>query len=130
MPAKPWKLVAHASADKEYLALLSYLPLRSYGSVLPFIYYTMQIIKQIDSAPGSVGYSLLARPMEKKFWTLSAWETEDALQAFVQQPPHMRIMVALSPHMKKTDFLRWAVRGSKLPLNWDDALARFRVAGH
>ena len=71
-----------------------------------------------------VGYSLLARPLSKRFWTLSAWKNEDALRAFVQHPPHVRIMSALSLHMDKTKFVRWTVKGSDLPLRWDEALRR------
>jgi hypothetical protein len=43
----------------------------------------------------------------------------------VQHPPHVRIMTALTPHMDETKFVRWTVKGSQLPLLWDDALSRF-----
>jgi hypothetical protein len=33
-------------------------------------------------------------------------------------------MAALAPHMNKTKFVRWAVKGSDLPLVWDDVLRR------
>lgn len=55
---------------------------------------------------------------------LSAWEDEAALRAFVGHPPHVRLMVALAPHMGKTKFVHWTVKGSELPLLWDDALSR------
>jgi hypothetical protein len=34
-----------------------------------------------------------------------------ALHAFVQDPPHVRLMAALAPHMNKTKFVRWTVKG-------------------
>jgi hypothetical protein len=34
-------------------------------------------------------------------------------------------MAALAPHMGETKFVRWRVKGSQLPLRWDDALSRF-----
>jgi quinol monooxygenase YgiN len=71
-----------------------------------------------------IGYSLRARPAAKQFWTLSAWEDEAALQAFVAAPPHLDIMKALAPYMGETRFRRWNVKGSELPLRWDDALRR------
>ena len=43
----------------------------------------------------TAGSSLLARPLSKRFWTLSVWKNEDALRAFVQHQPHLRIMTAL-----------------------------------
>ena len=81
------------------------------------------------SAKGVLGYSVLARPLSQRFWTLSVWKDEAALHAFVQYPPHVRIMTALAPHMGETKFARWTVKGSELPLRWDDALSRFYSAG-
>ena len=82
------------------------------------------MVKQLASAEGVLGYSVLAHPLSKRFWTLSAWKDEAALRAFVQHPPHVRIMTALTPHMDETKFVRWTVKGSELPLRWDDALRR------
>ncbi len=89
-----------------------------------FFFYTVQVKKQVASAQGVLGYSLFARPLRKRFWTLSAWENAEALQAFVQNPPHVCIMNALTPRMDKTRFVQWTVKGSQLPLRWDDALRR------
>jgi hypothetical protein len=33
-------------------------------------------------------------------------------------------MTALASHMGETKFVRWTVKGSELPLSWDDALSR------
>ncbi len=38
---------------------------------------------------------------------------------------HVRLMAAFAPHMDETKFVRWTVKGSQLPLRWDDALLRF-----
>jgi len=124
MPASPWRTSGPPALHGDYVALLSYLPLKSYWRVLPFVVYTAQVVKQLARADGLLGYSLLARPLSKRFWTLSVWKNEEALRAFVQHPPHVRIMTALAPHMDKTEFVRWTVKGSQLPLHWDDALAR------
>jgi hypothetical protein len=53
------------------------------------------------------------------------WKDDTALRAFVQHPPHVRIMTALTPHMGETQFVRWTVKGSELPLRWVYALCRF-----
>lgn len=108
----------------DFVALLSYLPLKSYWRIPWFFLYTAQVMKQLASAEGLLGYSVLARPLAKRFWTLSAWESEATLRAFVQHPPHVRIMTKLTPYMGETKFVRWTVRGSELPLRWDDALRR------
>jgi Antibiotic biosynthesis monooxygenase len=124
MPGTPWRKSRPPDSQKDYVALLSYLPLKSFGWLLPFIIYTLDVIRQLASTDGLAGYALLARPFSKRFWTLSAWESEEALQAFVRHPPHARIMARLARHMGPTSFTRWNVKGSELPLKWDDALRR------
>jgi quinol monooxygenase YgiN len=95
-----------------------------------FFYYTVQVAKQLASTQGLLGYSVLARPLSKRSWTLSAWKDEAALGDFVQKPPHVRIMTALALDMEQTKFWRWTVKGSQLPLRWDDALRRFAGNSH
>jgi quinol monooxygenase YgiN len=124
MPASPWRTLSSPVLDREYVALLSYLPLKSRWRLPAFIVYTAQVMNQLASTKGLIGYTLLAHPLSKKAWTLSAWESNDALETFVNDPPHVRIMAALAPHLDKTSFVRWAVKGSQLPLTWPDALGR------
>jgi hypothetical protein len=125
VPASPWRTLGSPDPDGDFVALLSYLPLKSFWRVPQFLVYTMQVTRQLAAAQGLLGYSALARPLSKRFWTLSAWESEAALRAFVQHPPHVRLIIVLTPHMAETKFLRWMVKGSQLPLRWDDALRRF-----
>ena len=124
MPASPWRTFGSPDPNGDFVALLSYLPLKSYSRIFSLFVYAPQVMKQLSSANGLLGYSLLARPLSKRFWTLSAWANEEALRAFVQHRPHVRIMAALAPHMGETKFVRWTVKGSQLPLKWDEALPR------
>lgn len=87
MPASPWRTFGASDPNGEYLALLSYLPLKSYWRIPHFFLYTAQVTKQLTSAEGMLGYSVLARPLSKRFWTLSAWKDDAALRTFVQYPP-------------------------------------------
>ena len=125
MPASPWRSFGCPDPNGDFVALLSYLPLKSFWRVPSFFIYSAKVAKQLASAQGLLGYSFLARPVSKRFWTLSVWKDETALQAFVKDPPHLYIMTALAPHMSETKFVRWTVKGSQLPLLWDDALRRF-----
>ena len=128
MPASPWRTFGSTDLNGDFVALLSYLPLKSYWRVPPFFLYTVQVMKQLASAQGLLGYSVLAHPFAKQFWTLSAWKGDSALRAFVEHLPHVRLMTALAPHMDTTKFIRWTVKGSQLPLHWDDALRRFSTS--
>jgi hypothetical protein len=130
MPATPWRTCSSSHPNGDLLALLSYFSLKSYWRVPSFFYYTAQVAKQLASAQGLLGYSVLARPLSKRFWTLSAWKDEAALRDFVRRSPHVRIMTAIAPHRDQTKFLRWTVKGSQLPLGWVDALRRFADDSH
>ena len=125
MPALPWQSVRPADPDREYLVLLTHLPLRAFWMIPRFLAYAQQIQRQLKSSRGLIGYSLLARPLQKKFWTLSAWEDEGALMGFVQHPPHVQTMSALAPQMGRPRFDRWHAKGGDIPPTWPDALQRF-----
>src|SRR5438045_1119470 len=45
--------------------------------------------------PGSFGASLWAKPIRRKYYTLSAWESEEALRAFAHGGPHRSGVKAL-----------------------------------
>jgi quinol monooxygenase YgiN len=123
MAETPWQSYCSAATELDCVALLSYLPLNSAWSLPRLVLYSTRIQRQLRTSSGLLGYSLRARLAAKQFWTLSAWEDEAALQAFVAAPPHVAVMKAMAPYMGATRFVRWYVKGSKLPLRWDDALS-------
>jgi hypothetical protein len=127
MPASPWKFLCPPEPGREYLVLLSYLPLRRFWDFPAFVGHDRRVTRQLGGARGLVGYSKLGRPWVKRFWTLSAWEDESALAAFVHAGSHSRAMAAMPPRMGPTRFIRWSLPGSALPPGWDDALRRWRA---
>lgn len=127
MPPLPWKSIAEPIPDREYLFLISYLPLRRRRVLFKFMNYTSRIRAQLKETDGVVGYSLLAHVRRGDFWTLSVWESEQALGDFVRASPHAGVMSVLIPHMGKTKFLTWTARGDSVPPSWDDALQRLRT---
>jgi hypothetical protein len=61
----------------------------------------------------------------RQFYTLSAWEDEASLRAFVRALAHGESMKAFRRDLRSPSvFVRWAVHGAELPLTWPDALAR------
>jgi len=122
----PWKSFAALRDDKEYVALLSFLPLKRYRTIPRFVRLTLETQKQLSKAKGLIGYSLLAELLSKRFWTLSVWEDQQSLMDFVREIPHSEIMQALAPHMDKTQFAQWKVSASDIPLKWSDARKRMR----
>ena len=88
--------------------------------------YTFQIRCQLAHSEGLMGYSMDANLPSRKFWTLSVWEDEASLRRFVQQRPHSRVMTDLILDMGQTEFLRFEVDGSSVPLNWEEARQRMQ----
>jgi hypothetical protein len=126
----PWIALAPVDANRQYLALLSYLPLKTYRAIPSFFRFTLQIIKQMRRTPGAVGFSLRGKWLSRNFWTLSAWNDGQVLRDFVMKLPHVNAMKALSPHMGATNFVRWNVTGTALPLQWEDAMRRSQQGAH
>ena len=124
MASTHWRFCRPVDPQCQYLVLLSFLPLRRRWRIPWLLPKTFRITRQLRRSAGLVGYSLHAKLATGHFWTLSVWEDETALQAFVHAEPHRGTMRVLLPHMGPTRFVRWTVFGTGLPILWDDALKR------
>jgi quinol monooxygenase YgiN len=119
-----WKSIISADSEREYFALLSFLPLKRYRAIPAFLRYTLQIERQLKESRGLLGYSLQAQLMSRRFWTLSVWEDEQAMMEFVYKLPHSEVIQKLAPEMAQTKFTRWQIHGDDLPPNWNEAKRR------
>ena len=126
MPALPWKSFALPENDREYSALLTYLPLKRWRAIPKFMKYTSQIQRQLADSEGLIGYALDAKVLSRDFWTLFVWEDEASLRRFVQQNPHEKVMMDLLPHMGQTAFFPFKVDASSIPPDWEDTKRRMR----
>jgi hypothetical protein len=122
MPATPWRQRSTPDPRQQYLVMASRLPLNSHRALPLFARYTLAVVRQLERSDGLVGYTLLAQPLRKTFWTLSAWEHRAALHGFARAMPHQQIMRSLRPHMDPTRFTSWEVTGSALPIPWPEAV--------
>jgi hypothetical protein len=120
----PWLALRPVEKDREYLALLSFLPVNRYSRIPLFMRSTFQIQRQLKGTAGVIGYSLRAEIFSRRFWTLSVWEDSAPLMDFVARVPHSESMKAMAPFMGKAKFTQWKILGSAVPLRWDEAVAR------
>ena len=111
----PWIKFATPDTNREYFALLSYMPLNKYRAIPAFLKFSLQIQKQLRTTPGVMGYSLRAKLFSRNFWTLSAWTEEKPLMDFVAKIPHGQAMKAMMPHMGSTKFTQWKVMDRLCP---------------
>jgi hypothetical protein len=121
----PWFAIARIEKDREYLALLSGLPLKSYRGFPRLVHFVVGTVRQMHGSPGAIGVTLRATFFARTFWTLSAWRDEHSLQEFVMKLPHLEAMRTMQPYMNPAHFLRWKVMGGELPLRWANARRRF-----
>jgi hypothetical protein len=124
MATLPWSEFAVAEPERSYTAMVSYLPVESFRTVPRFLWYVLQILNQLRHATGLIGYTLQARIFSKRFFTLSVWESEEALRRFVEQEPHRGIVRDLAGAMGKTEFRFFSVKGTELPLTFEKELHR------
>lgn len=124
MPSTKWFSLSAIHPDQEYLVLLTYLPLKHWSKLPAFLRSVLAIQRQLKTANGIIGYSLLAHPFSRDYWTLSVWEDAKALAEFVRTKPHVEVMSALRGHLGTTKFIKWRERGSNLPPGWTGAMER------
>ena len=110
--------------DRRYVVLASWIPPNSRSSTRRLFDGASAVRKQLASTEGVVGFSLLARPLQKEYATLSIWVDEDALAAFTRANPHRELMAGLLAEMGETKFVRWTITGSDGRPSWSDALRR------
>lgn len=124
MPTLPWTTVSTPAPDAEAFVMASRLEVRSLKDVPRFFLKSLAAWKQVSGAPGAYGASLIAEPFKRTFWTLSAWESKEALYTYAKTEPHRSIMNGLRSTMKDSVFTFWQVPANGLPIDWSDARRR------
>ena len=122
MPTLPWTVPNPAAPNTHAFVMASRFTVRS--GVLRFFLKSFAAWRQVRTAPGALGASLIAQPLKRTFFTLSAWQDRDALYAYAATEPHRSIMKDLRPTMKESTFTFWEVPVEQLPITWDDAKRR------
>ncbi|MFC9326375.1 DUF3291 domain-containing protein [Kitasatospora sp. NPDC057015] len=124
MPTLPW-ITPHAPRPgTQVLVMASRLEVRRLRDVPRFFLKAMAAWRQLRTAPGAVGASLVAEPLRRTFWTLSAWESRDSLNAYVRAEPHHSIMTSLRSVMAGSAFTFWEGPAEELPISWEEARRR------
>jgi heme-degrading monooxygenase HmoA len=129
VPAMPWRRLRDAEPDAEIVLWVTYIPVRRRLRTPQFLSAVRRIRKQLDGTEGLFGYSLRAKPFRSDYWTLSAWESDEAARTFSGTEPHQGVaqqIMRFAPSGFTTH--RWTGLGRDLPPSWDDALARLAAA--
>ena len=125
MPTIPWTSPkSPPTVDGPVTIMASRLELRRLRDVPSFLVAAMRVRHQMLASPGAMGVSLVAKPLRRTFWTLSAWQDQAALRATVGVEPHVGVMKHFRPRMARSSFVTWSAETSALPVPWEEALRR------
>ncbi|WP_405825519.1 DUF3291 domain-containing protein [Streptomyces sp. NBC_01390] len=124
MPTLPWTTVNEPAPDATAFVMASRLEVRSLKDVPRFFLRSLAAWKQVRSAPGAYGATLIAEPLKRTFWTLSAWEDRQALYTYARTEPHKSVMTGLRSTVSRSVFTFWETPAAGLPLDWSDARDR------
>ena len=87
-----------------------------------------RVVKALPQQPGLITYSLRREIFGTQEWTMTAWSSAEAREAFGSSLAHREAMKLTSILVKDLDVQRFTIRRDQLPLPWTDALARLSVA--
>lgn len=119
----PWQSYSRAAPERDYVALLSYLPLNSAWHLPRLVLYSTRIRRQLRKSSGLIGYSLRAGRCQAVLDSVCVGGRGGATGARCRA-------AACGYHggtgpIYERDALRPMEReGSELPPRWDDALRR------
>jgi hypothetical protein len=109
------------------LAAVTRLRLRSWRFLIPFALEASRSQKQAINSPGCLGV-VTRKTRGWAFWTLSLWEDEARLRAFLVGNPHRGAMPKLFPWCDEAATLHWPVESRSLP-GWEEATLQLLQSG-
>src|SRR5579872_788103 len=68
--------------EGSFISIATFLPVRSWGYVIPFLVMSFRVERQAKKTPGLVKYALKADFPWRRFWTLTVWNNRDSVRAF------------------------------------------------
>lgn len=135
MATIPWKSTARQTADTvgpgpAAFVQVSQLELLRLRRVPGFLVAALRLRREVLRTDGALGVSLVAHPLRKTFWTLSAWTDTDAISRFTRSDAHRTVMVRYRDEMRGSHFHTWPVDDSAMRPTWPDAKARLARSQH
>lgn len=103
------------------------LRIRSAFFLPRFFLHTMQAQSQLKRAGGFQGGALLP-DRGRVFWTMTLWDSQDAMRAYMLAGAHKSAMPKLLNWCDEASVVHWEQPGDALP-SWQEADLRMRQSG-
>lgn len=100
-------------------ASVTRLRVRSFRFLPSFLWRTFFSQRQVEREPGFVGGRLLI-DARWTFWTLTVWESEQAMKQFRGSGAHAKVMPRLAKWCDEAAYAHWTEDGESIP-TWDQA---------
>ncbi|CAJ64840.1 MULTISPECIES: antibiotic biosynthesis monooxygenase [Frankia] len=110
-----------AIEDGAIEVMASHFVLTSTRHTIAMLRSALAVRRAVLAAPGALGVSLVARPLRREYFTLSAWMDRAALDAFVGNPHHRQAMRRLGPAMAQARLVHWHPPASAGAPTWAQA---------
>lgn len=94
------------------------LKLRSWHYLAPFLQHSNASIDQAKAAKGNL--QVTTQRHGRDFWTLTVWEDEAAMKAYMQSGAHQEAMPTISKLSESASTVHWQQESTNLP-NWNEA---------
>lgn len=85
----------------------------------------------LETQPGFIGHSLSVKLFDpaEGYRTLSVWEDEEAMLAWVVGDAHLEAMGATAEHVEAGQTATWTITREEMPPSWEDAKAHLDEHG-
>jgi hypothetical protein len=115
MPTLPWAApkALDSHRKREAVVMASRFQLSAWRDVPSFLLAALRIRRQMLASPGAIGVSLVAQPLRKTFYTMSAWQDREALDFAVTQQLNAATMTRFRPKMAGSVFTFWKLPGAE-----------------
>jgi len=106
---------------------LTRLRIRSVWFMPGFAWYAVRSNAQVKRARGFLRGGLLP-DRQFTFWTMTAWESQEAMRVFMTSGAHMKAMPKLLEWCDEASVAHWTQEGEALP-TWEEADKKMRTIG-
>ena len=95
---------------------------------LPFFFvYAFRAVRQVKKAAGFIAGGLLP-DRGRTFWTLTAWDSQESMRAYMTSGAHKQVMPHLLDWCDEASVAHWTQPDATLP-TWAEADERMRESG-
>jgi len=92
-----------------------------------FFASAIAVTEQAQNSEGNLGADVLAEA-NNTYWTRTAWQERDLMNAFVGAEPHLRTMSHIGDWCDEATFVDWEQASTDLP-DWMDGYRRLVESG-